>query len=62
MTEKERIEFHIAMCTCCLLAEAMKTCSICQFKIGLANRVELVKNIEPTVLLMQFQVMELEMV
>ena len=40
MTENERIEFHIAMCKCCLLAEAMKQCSICQFNIGLAEQVK----------------------
>ncbi len=62
MTEKERIEFHIAMCTCCLLAEAMKTCSICQFKIGLADRVELVEHAEPIALPIQLQVMALETV
>lgn len=40
MTEKERIESHIAMCKCCLLAEAMKECRTCLFNIGLAVQVK----------------------
>ncbi|MFN8383506.1 MAG: hypothetical protein U0V02_16295 [Anaerolineales bacterium] len=43
MTEKERIASHIAMCKCCLLAEAMKNCPICLFNIGLAENVTQVK-------------------
>ncbi len=42
MTEQEKIASHIAMCKCCLLAEAMKTCPICLFNIGLAEQVKLV--------------------
>jgi hypothetical protein len=41
MNAKEKIEFDIAMCKCCLLAEAMKNCPICQFNIGLAEPVKL---------------------
>ena len=40
MTEKERIESHIAMCKCCLLAQAMKDCPVCLFNIGLAQQTE----------------------
>ncbi len=40
MTEKERIESHIAMCKCCLLAQAMKECQTCLFNIGLAEQVK----------------------
>ncbi len=40
MTEKERIESHIAMCKCCLLAQAMKECQTCLFNIGLADQVK----------------------
>jgi len=39
MSEKEKKEFYVAMCKCCLIAQAMKTCSLCQFKIGLAEPV-----------------------
>lgn len=42
MTEKEKKEFYVATCKCCLLAEAMKTCPACQFNIGLAHKTELV--------------------
>jgi hypothetical protein len=38
MSEKEKKEFYLAMCKCCLLAEAMKTCQACRFKIGLLER------------------------
>lgn len=38
MNEKEKKDFYIAMCKCCLLAEAMKNCPICRFKIGLAEK------------------------
>ena len=41
MTEKEKIESHIAMCKCCLLAQTMKDCPRCLFNIGLAVQVEL---------------------
>lgn len=40
MTEKERIESHIAMCKCCLLAQAMKDCPVCLFNIGLAQQIK----------------------
>jgi hypothetical protein len=31
----EKNDFYIAVCRCCLIAEAMKCCSLCQFNIGL---------------------------
>lgn len=43
MTEQEKTASHIAMCKCCLLATAMKTCPICTFNIGLAEQVKLVE-------------------
>ena len=43
MNEKEKRDFYIATCKCCLLADAMKLCSTCRFNIGLlARQVELV--------------------
>jgi hypothetical protein len=44
MNEKEKKDFYVAMCQCCLIAQAMKSCTICRFKIGLA---EPVKPVEP---------------
>jgi hypothetical protein len=41
MNDKEKMEFYIAMCKCCLLAEVMKNCPQCQFNIGLAEQVKL---------------------
>lgn len=38
MNEKEKKEFYIAMCGCCLLAQTMKTCPACRFNIGLAQQ------------------------
>jgi hypothetical protein len=38
MNEKEKKAFYIAMCKCCLIAEAMKTCPLCSFKIGLIEQ------------------------
>jgi hypothetical protein len=43
MTENEKIESYIAMCKCCLLAQAMKSCPLCRFNIGLAERVKLIE-------------------
>jgi len=40
MTEKEKNDFYIAMCQCCLLAQAMKNCPICRFNIGLTEQVK----------------------
>ncbi len=40
MNEQEEIESQIATCKCCLLADAMKSCPLCRFNIGLAERVE----------------------
>jgi hypothetical protein len=45
MNEKEKIEFYIAMCNCCVMAEAMKDCPLCRFNIGLAKEVKLVDSI-----------------
>lgn len=45
MNEKEKKEFYIAMCKCCLIAQAMKTCSRCRFNIGLAQPA---KPVDPT--------------
>jgi hypothetical protein len=39
MSEKEKIEFYIAMCKCCLLAQTMRNCPLCRFNIGLAEQV-----------------------
>ncbi len=36
MTEPEKKAFYTATCQICLLAENMKDCQVCQFKIGLA--------------------------
>jgi len=41
MTEKEKLESYIAMCKCCMLAQAMKSCPLCRFNIGLAEEVML---------------------
>lgn len=40
MNEKEKKEFYIAMCRCCLIAQAMKTCPLCNFKVGLAEQMK----------------------
>jgi len=45
MNEKEKTEFYIAMCNCCVMAEAMKDCPLCRFNIGLAKEVKLVDSI-----------------
>jgi hypothetical protein len=45
MNEKEEITAYIAMCKCCLLAQAMKDCPACRFNIGLAVRMQLVDSI-----------------
>jgi hypothetical protein len=44
MNEKEKKDFYIAMCRCCLIAQAMKTCPLCDFKIGLAEQMKLVES------------------
>lgn len=41
MNDHEKLEMYIANCKCCMLAQAMKTCPICRFNIGLAEKVEL---------------------
>lgn len=38
MTEKEKIEMMIAQCKTCLLAECMKDCKNCPFRIGLEKK------------------------
>jgi|GEM_PF-6300977 hypothetical protein len=38
MNEKEKKDFYIAMCRCCLISEAMKGCPLCQFNIGLSEQ------------------------
>ena len=40
MNEKEKIEFYIAMCNCCVMSEAMKDCPLCNFNIGLAQKAQ----------------------
>ena len=50
MTEKEKIESYIANCKCCLLAEAMKECPLCLFKIGLTHHEEPVGGPIPVVI------------
>ena len=40
MNEKEKKEFYVAMCRCCLIAEAMKGCALCHFNIGLTEQVK----------------------
>jgi hypothetical protein len=40
MNEKERMESYIAMCHCCVIAQVMKDCRMCQFNIGLAEEVK----------------------
>lgn len=41
MNEQEKIEASIAICKCCLLAQAMKECPLCRFNIGLAEQITL---------------------
>ena len=38
MTDAERIAAYIACCKTCLLAEAMKQCPLCLFRIGLLEK------------------------
>ena len=38
MSEEDRIKMYIANCEICTLAEAMKNCPICKFKIGLKSK------------------------
>jgi hypothetical protein len=40
MNDKEKKDFYIAMCKCCLIAETMKGCSLCRFNIGLLEQVK----------------------
>lgn len=50
MNDQEKLEMYIANCTCCMLAQAMKTCVLCRFNIGLAEKVELVLPAIPLIL------------
>jgi len=38
MTDSERLAMWIANCKICTLAEAMKDCPLCLFRIGLLER------------------------
>ena len=38
MNENEKNAFYKATCQCCLIANTMKTCPVCQFNIGLAEK------------------------
>jgi hypothetical protein len=38
MNEKEKKDFYIAMCRCCLIAQAMKKCTLCNFNVGLIEQ------------------------
>jgi hypothetical protein len=40
MNEKEKQEFYVAMCICCLIAQSMKDCSMCRFNLGLDEQVK----------------------
>jgi hypothetical protein len=51
MNEKEKKEFYIANCKCCLLADAMKTCPACRFNIGLAHKADLVDAIPVSIII-----------
>jgi hypothetical protein len=44
MTEKEKREFYIATCRCCLIAQAMKGCFLCQFNLGLTEQTKPVEH------------------
>ena len=35
MTDQERRIMYIANCKACTLAEAMKACQVCRFRVGL---------------------------
>jgi hypothetical protein len=45
MNEKEKREFYVATCRCCLIAEAMKGCRVCRFNVGLMDRLKAVEPI-----------------
>jgi len=53
MNEKEKKEFYIAMCNCCVMSEAMKDCPLCNFNIGLAEKVQ---PVDPTPLPIPVQI------
>ena len=52
MNEKEKKEFYVAMCRCCLLAQEMKNCPLCRFNTGLTEKVAAVMP-ESTPIVMQ---------
>lgn len=45
LTEQKRREMYIANHNCCLLAESMKICEVCLFRIGINNTEEVWKEI-----------------
>ena len=38
MTDKEKFEMYVAQCQICLLAECLKVCENCPFKVGLKSK------------------------
>lgn len=59
--EKEKLESYIAMCKCCLLAEALKDCPVCLFNIGLAVEIKLSET-RPRTLQIPLKIHELQTV
>ena len=55
MNEKEKKDFYIAMCQCCLIAQAMKTCPVCNFNVGLAEPIQTVRS-EPLPIAVQIPI------
>jgi hypothetical protein len=57
MNDKENQDFYFALCRCCLIAQAMKSRTICRLRIGLTEQDKLPKPVSlplPTqVMLMQ---------
>ena len=45
MNEKEKKDFYAAMCKCCLIAQAMKECTLCNFNIGLVEQINPVDSV-----------------
>jgi hypothetical protein len=45
MNEKEKREFYVAMCRCCLIATAMKSCPACNFNVGLTEQMKPVDSV-----------------
>ena len=40
MSESEKIEMYVNTCKICLLAECMKICPLCQFNVGLEEKLQ----------------------